>query len=69
MFQQSSSVERLNGFIGVSTEDDRWALTLTGRDLTDADDWVNGFDLGFLGAASRQLMDPRTFQIELRVRS
>ena len=68
VLQQNSSVERLNGFVGLSTEDDRWALTLTGRNLTDADDWVNGFDLGFLGAASRHLMDPRTFTIELRVR-
>jgi iron complex outermembrane receptor protein len=66
--QQNSSVERLNGFIAVATEDDRWALTVSGRNITNAVDWVNGFDLPFLNAASRHLMDPRMVQVELRFR-
>jgi len=64
---RNSSVQRLNGFIGIATQDDRWTLNLQGRNITDADDWVNGFDLvGFLGAASRQALDPRTITLELR---
>lgn len=66
---ENSKVSRVNAFVGISGRDDVWSLTLSGRNLTDEVDWVNGLSLvGFLGTGIRQAMEPRTWALEFGYR-
>lgn len=55
-----SGYSRLDGFVAVATADDRWELSLSGRNLTNAKDFVSGANpIGIPGM-------PRTYMATVR---
>jgi iron complex outermembrane receptor protein len=60
---------RVNALIGYKTEDERWRVTLSGRNLTDAVDYVSGIDLaGTWGQNTRRPLEPLTWMFEISYR-
>jgi iron complex outermembrane receptor protein len=66
---ENSKLSRVNASIGFVSADDVWSITLSGRNLTNQEDWSNGIDLrAFLGTGIRQAMEPRTWSLEFGYR-
>jgi iron complex outermembrane receptor protein len=66
---RNSKITRLNGFIGYQSGSEKWQVTLSGRNLTDEVDWLNGLDVRALfGQGVRQAMEPRTWMLEFKYR-
>ncbi len=63
---ESSSRTWLNGRVGYRSADQRWTVSLQGRNLTDEVDWINGTDIGLPTQGIRQALDPRTYSVSFR---
>ncbi len=60
------SYTRLNGFAGISGDDGRWAITLTGKNITDEEDNVSGiFANGF--ANVRTVLPPAEYMLNFKI--
>lgn len=66
---KNTQQRRLNALIGYKTEDERWRVTLSGRNLTDAVDTVSGLDLaGTWGQHTLRPLEPLTWMFEISFR-
>jgi iron complex outermembrane receptor protein len=61
------SLTRYNARIGYVTNDEHWSVTLSGRNLTDEVDVVNGLSIG-LPVGIQQTLDPLTWTLSLKYR-